>query len=68
MKKMILDLLAAHEANCGDACGKDGEYLKDQIDNIRDLVKNFPSDDEIARMRKDSIDLSWVQNPERMGQ
>jgi hypothetical protein len=68
MKKMILDLLNEHHENCGDNLGRDGEYLSDSVTNIIDLVKQFPSDDEIARLRKDSVDLSWTLNPDRMGQ
>ena len=68
MKKMILALLNEHRKNCGDDLGRNGEYLSDEVKNIIDLVKRFPSDDEIDRLRRDNFNMSWEINPDRMGQ
>ena len=68
MQKMLLDLLEKHKNNCADLLGNNGELLTIDIDNLIDLVKRLPSDDEIQRLRRDSINYSWERHPDRMGQ
>lgn len=68
MKEMILTLLREHHDNCGDNRGRnDGEFLSIAVDNIIDLVKNLPNDEEIQRLRAAAVELSWVRHPEGMG-
>ena len=67
MKKRILQLLADHSNNCGDMMGRNGEYLSDEIVRIIELVDGITDDDEIKRLKNDSIELSWERFPEGMG-
>lgn len=69
MKEKILELLGEHSENCGDNRGRnDGEYLSNAVDKIIELIKRLPEDAEIDKLKKDSIELSWLKHPDRMGQ
>lgn len=68
MKQLLLNVLKEHLENCGDIRGCNGEYLSAEVNNAIDLVQRLPSDDEIIRLRAESVELSWTKNPDRMGQ
>lgn len=67
MKERILQMLMSHSNNCGNMMGRDGEYLSVEIEKIMNLVNSIPTDEELKRLRSDSIELSWERFPEGMG-
>lgn len=65
---MILELLEKHRDSLVQFDGEGVNDCQSDVDNIIDLVKRLPGDDEIDRLRRENSSMSWQINPDRMGQ